>query len=200
MLEDVLLSTAYLPPVRYFSALASGGFIIEKHENYIKQTYRNRCYIMTAHGSQALTVPVLRATVHKVPVSEVKIDYSKRWQQVHLRAMTAAYKSSPFFDFYFDDIERIISENHELLLNLNNALLEKFLQFLGINREIRFTESFQQPEGKSDDFRYSILPGSDDQYLQKKYYQVFESRHGFIPDMSIVDLVFNMGPRSAMYL
>ncbi|MCX6255506.1 MAG: WbqC family protein [Bacteroidia bacterium] len=120
MAAKILVSTAYLPPVEYFSLiLRADEIFIEREENYLKQTYRNRCKILSAHGPQILSVPVYLGSLHKIPIKDIRIDYSKRWQQVHLRAMTASYNSSPFFEFYFENIEKIISKNHEFLLDLN---------------------------------------------------------------------------------
>jgi len=133
MAVKLLISTAYLPPVEYFSLISDAEEIfIEKEENYIKQSYRNRCYILSAHGPQMLSVPVYLGSVHKTLIKDIRIDYSKRWQQVHLRAMTASYNSSPYFEFYFESIEKIISANHEYLIDLNTALLEKIQQILKI--------------------------------------------------------------------
>ncbi len=116
--------------------LDADEILIEREENYIKQSYRNRCYILSAHGPQLLSVPVYLGSVHKTLIKDIRIDYSKRWQQVHLRAMTASYNSSPYFEFYFESIEKIISENHEFLIDLNMALTEKILQTLKINKSL----------------------------------------------------------------
>ena len=129
MAGKILVSTAYLPPVEYFSLIHNADeVLIEREENYLKQTYRNRCYILSAHGPQVLSVPVYLGSFHKTPVKDIRIDYSKRWQQVHLRAMTASYRSSPFFEFYFEEIEKIISKNHEFLIDLNTELTEVILE------------------------------------------------------------------------
>ncbi|EFK96299.1 WbqC-like protein family, partial [sediment metagenome] len=113
----ILVSTAYLPPVAYFSMLFyADEVLIENKENYVKQTYRNRCYILSANGPQLLSVPVLLGSFHKTNIKDIRIDYTKRWQQVHLRAMTSSYRSSPYFEYYFDRIEKIISTNHEFIL------------------------------------------------------------------------------------
>jgi hypothetical protein len=197
----ILVSTAYLPPVEYFSVIAgSGSVAIEKNENYIKQTYRNRCCILSSHGIQILTVPVLMATVHKVLIDKVKIDYSKRWQQVHLRAMMAAYRSSPYFDFYFDRIEKIISEDHELLFNLNTKLLEALLEMLRMKKEFTFSDDFEPPVNDQQDFRYTIVPGREPAVPSKKYLQVFDTGNGFAGNLSILDLIFNTGPEASQYL
>ncbi|HEX2975944.1 MAG TPA: WbqC family protein [Bacteroidales bacterium] len=199
-MTQVLVSTAYLPPISYFSIIAEHGRVtIENNENYIKQTYRNRCNILSSHGIQVLTVPVLRATLHKVRISEVRIDYSKRWQQVHLRAMIAAYKSSPYFDFYFDKIESIICENHEFLKDLNMSLLFAIVKMLRIEADIALTDKFIPPRGDSGDFRYSLVPGTPGIMSIDKYTQVFAGK-GFFPDLSIVDLIFNTGPEAIKYI
>src|SRR5512133_2136255 len=102
----ILLSTAYLPPVDYIGLITGADEVtIEKEENYIKQTYRNRCYILSPAGPQLLSVPVYEGSRHKILIRDVRIDYSKRWQHVHLRAIVSSYTSSPFFDFYFDRVE-----------------------------------------------------------------------------------------------
>lgn len=200
MSQKALVSTAYLPPISYFSIIASHGNVtIENCENYIKQTYRNRCNILSSHGIQVLTVPVLRATVHKVKINEVRIDYSKRWQQVHLRAMIAAYKSSPYFDYYFDDIEKLICEDHEFLGELNMSLLSAILKMLRLDAGISLSADFTPPVGAPSDFRYSLVPGTHQFINSGKYTQVFADK-GFISDLSIVDLIFNTGPEAIKYI
>jgi hypothetical protein len=201
MSVKLLISTAYLPPAEYFAHISEAEEIfIEKEENYIKQSYRNRCYILSAHGPQLLSVPVFLGSVHKTLIKDIRIDYSKRWQQVHLRAMTAAYRSSPYFEFYFDIIERIISANHEYLLDLNMDLTESIFKILKISSKISYTSSFDPTSDNPADLRYKITPKEKSTFSQKRYIQVFDTGKGFVPNLSIVDLIFNTGPEASGYL
>jgi hypothetical protein len=197
----ILISTAYLPPVGYFSLLMNAGELsIEKEENYHKQTYRNRCIILAASGKQTLTVPVYLGSLHKTAIKEIRIDYSKRWQQVHLRAINAAYRSSPFFEFYFEELENIILKNHEFLLDLITALTEVIMKFMGLVIPIHYTSSFTPVGTENFDLRYSVTPKKNPGIILKPYTQVFDPYSGFVSGLSIIDLIFNMGPDSAYYL
>jgi hypothetical protein len=197
----ILISTAYLPPAEYFSLInGADEVLIEREENYVKQTYRNRCCILTAHGIQTLTVPVYLGSLHKTPVKNIRIDYSKRWQQVHLRAINAAYRASPFFEFYFEEIEKSVLNNHEFLIDLNSGLTETILKILGMNRSIGYTGSFTPVAVRDNDFRYSVTPKKKSDFATKEYSQVFIQNRGFVPGLSILDLIFNMGPESFYYL
>jgi hypothetical protein len=201
MAGKILISTAYLPPVEYFT-LVSGAeeIFVEKEENYIKQTYRNRCYILSAHGLQLLSVPVFLGSLHKTLVKDIRIDYSKRWQQVHLRALTASYNSSPYFEFYFEKIEKVISGDYEFLIDLNMELAEVILEILKIKKNFSYT-SVYEPVGKiSNDYRYNITPKKESVFSEKKHPQVFNITDGFVPRLSIIDLIFNMGPEASSYL
>lgn len=198
MEDPLLLSTAYLPPVEYFSLiLKHESFLIEGEENYLKQTYRNRCRILTSQGPLDLSVPVLRASFHKIKTRDTEIDYSKRWQQIHLRSISSAYRSAPYFQYYFEIFENIISENHKYLIDLNTKLLEALMEIIGIERKVLFTRSFTARS--NSDFRYIISPKKKSDYSAKKYPQVFD-QFGFIPNLSIIDLIFNAGPDTAKYL
>ena len=201
MAVKILVSTAYLPPVEYFSRISvADEILLEREENYLKQSYRNRCYILSAHGPQILSVPVYLGSLHKTHVKDIRIDYSKRWQQVHLRAMIASYNSSPYFEFYFENIEKIISANHDFLLDLNMELTESILEILKIKKKITYT-SFFQPVGEMEgDLRYKISPKKESSCVLKKYLQVFNSSEEFVSNMSIIDLIFNMGPEASNYL
>jgi hypothetical protein len=201
MSAKILISTAYLPPVEYFSLIYSADeVLVEREENYLKQTYRNRCYLLSANGKQTLTVPVYLGSIHKTALKNIRIDYSKRWQQVHLRAMSTSYKASPFFEFYFEDIERTILKNHEFLIDLNSGLTEVILKILGIKTSIAYTGTFI-PLGTVDyDFRYKITPKLQSEFTIKEYSQVFNFSSGFVSGLSILDLLFNMGPDSSHYL
>lgn len=201
MSGNILVSSAYLPPVEYFSLIShSDEILIEKEENYLKQSYRNRCYILSAHGPQILSVPVYLGSLHKTPTKDIRIDYSKRWQQVHLGAFTASYNSSPYFEFYFDSFDKIISQNHVFLLDLNMELTRAVLNILKVNNTISYTTEFKPIDSMENDFRYKIAPKKESHFQVKKYIQVFNNVNGFTPGLTILDLIFNIGPDSFNYL
>jgi hypothetical protein len=201
MAGKLLFSSAYLPPVEYFSfILKADEVVVEREENYLKQTYRNRCYILSAHGIQILTVPVYLGSFHKTLVRDARIDYSKRWQQVHLRAIIASYRSAPYFEFYFEGLEKIIMKNHEFLLDLNTELTEAILKMVGIENPISFTVSFLPACEMDYDLRYKITPKKVSNFIMKDYQRVFKGIPDFVNGISIIDLVFNMGPESIKYL
>jgi hypothetical protein len=200
MTGKILVSTAYLPPVEYLAMISQAEeTFIEREENYLKQTYRNRCYILSAHGPQLLTVPVYLGSQHKKPIKDIRIDYSKRWQQVHLGAIIASYGSSPYFQYYFENIEKIISRKTDFLFDLNMELTESVLKMLRLDSKISCTSEFE-PAGKSEnDFRYKISPKKESHYHAKEYMHVFDSDR-FIHRLSIIDLIFNTGPEAIDYL
>ncbi len=201
MSDKVLLSSAYLPPIEYISiARNADKILIENEENYIKQTYRNRCYILSAHGRQLLSVPVYLGSMHKTRLKDIRIDYSKKWQQVHLRAIKASYGAAPYFEYYFDNFEKIISFHHEFLTDLNELLLDQILKILEITAVPEFTYHFEPANEEPYDFRYKIAPKKESLKQVKKYSQVFPGKEGFISNLSIIDLLFNMGPDSVLYL
>jgi hypothetical protein len=197
----ILISTAYLAPIEYFARISMADkVLVEREENYLKQTYRNRCYILASGGPHILSVPVYTGKFPKIPVKEIRIDYSKRWQQVHSRALMASYGSAPYFQYYFEDIERIIKKNHNFLLDLNEELTESVISMLKISTRLEYTTDFEPALNKENDFRYTITPKKRSDYQVKIYTQVFDPGKTFIPNLSIIDLLFNMGPDSEFYL
>jgi len=201
MKGKILLSTAYLPPVEYFSLISHADEIyIEREENYIKQSYRNRCYILSSHGRQLLSVPVYLGSQHKTPLKEIRIDYSKRWQQVHLRALTASYNSSPYFQYYFEIIEKIISRKIDLLIDLNTELTKSVLEILKLKIKLTYSTDFESAGSIDNDYRYILSPKKQSQFSVKEYIQVFNNDCHFVQGLSIVDLIFNMGPEAVDYL
>lgn len=218
--ETSLLSTAYFPPIEYFAVIANSAKVeIESGEMYQKQSYRTRCHINGANGLLVLTLPVLRsaakedgASSHKLPTSELKIDYSKPWLLQHKRALEAAYMSSPFFEYYMDDIYEILDSGEESLLALNTRLTCKICELTGIGTPITLTDgNFILPGAEEltarniSDFRESIHPKRESHLLErlkleKPYWQVFTNKQGFIPNLTILDLLFNEGPNAISFL
>ena len=223
-----LLTTAYFPPISYFAAIAEDmeGLVrtkgedrrsipssllspstiyIEACENYQKQSYRNRCHFYAADGKQSLSFPIAHSEgTHKHLISEVLIDYSKPWALQHKRAIISAYRTSAYFEYYQDELFAILDSKPERLLDLNTRLLEFFLDKIGIKAEIRMTENYSQ-NTDCEDLREVIHPKRPDNILEKlelnkPYFQVFAEKHGFIPNLSIMDLLFNEGPDSIIYL
>ena len=201
MSGKILVSTAYLPPVEYFSLISqSAEVLIEKEENYLKQSYRNRCYILSAHGTQMLTVPVYLGSFHKTLTKDIRIDYSKRWQQVHSGAFKSSYNSSPYYEFYNEIFDKIISKNHVFLLDLNMDLTLAILKLLKVSSSLSYTTDFISIGSIENDFRYKITPKKESSFQGKEYIQVFNNGNGFTPKLTILDLLFNTGPDSGNYL
>lgn len=207
---QLLLSSAYLPPVDYFAAIARyGGALVEACENYQKQSYRNRCTILTANGKMNLNIPVLRGgenLSHSVPITEIQIDYQENWPIRHIRAMEAAYMNSPFFEYYIDDISAILLRKEKSLFTLNLELIKLLLGFCGIKAEIGLTKEFVADyKGSAEDLRNRIHPKSKLPSLlaewkkEKPWWQVFAPQ-GFVSGLSIVDLLFNEGPNAISFL
>lgn len=198
MNEEILLSTAYFPPADYFSLVVrSGNVLIEAEENYHKQTYRNRCMIMGSGGPLPLVVPVLRGSFHKTAIKELRIDNSRRWRDLHLRGITSAYASAPFYEFYFDIISGVISKPHSYLLDLNKDAFDAICGAIGLTVQAGRTERFEPAGSRENDYRYSITPkelSGVQGFTFIPYTQVFSERHGFIPRLSIIDILLNNGP------
>lgn len=212
-----ILSTAYFPPIEYFAVMANSSKVyIQGGEMYQKQSYRTRCSIGAANGILVLTLPVLRGVSqqsesdklsHKVFIEDIKIDYSKPWVIQHKRAIEAAYMSSPFFEYYKDDLFPILESNIESLFELNMQLIKKIAELIGIECDIQVMDEYltnSETEG-FDDFRDVIHPKKKNDILEKlqlnkPYYQVFTNKQGFIGNLSILDLLFNEGPNSISYL
>lgn len=200
----ILLSSAYFPPVHYMALVTRAGkVLIEREENYIKQTFRNRCCILSANGLLNLPVPVLDGSFHKRHVKDIKIDYSKRWQQVHLRSIFSAYRAAPFFEYYFEKVERIISRGYHFLLDLNMASLQAMVEILKTETVIEYTFKFETVKDSATDPRYYLTPKNSqalNKFIFREYIQVFSDTTGFVPGLSTLDLIFNTGPDAVNYL
>ena len=200
--DSIILSSFYLPPIEYFARiLNTDSFKVELHENYVKQTYRNRCHIFTANGLLALSIPVHKTTGNHTLISDIEISYMDNWQAKHWRAIESAYNKSPFFLYYQDDLKNFYTKTWKYLWEFNTALTQYLLKKLKLNSTVNFTEDFVPIIDIEKDLRYSIHPKEESKHvLFPNYYQVFETKYNFIPNLSIIDLLFNEGPESLQYL
>ena len=199
-MDTVLLCSAYLPPVSFFTAINSGGdVLIEQYDNYCKQTYRNRCRIATASGIQTLTIPVVKADTPKQLMKDVRISDHGDWRHQHWNALESAYMNSPFFMYYQDDFRPFYEKKYEFLIDFNTELTLRIMELAGIKKQLRLTESYQKDPNVLD-LRDMIEPGINEPENPLPYWQVFKQKYGFLPNLSAVDLLFNMGPEFPLYL
>jgi hypothetical protein len=200
-----LLSSAYCAPIQWFQKLNRyDAVVIEQHDNFLKQTFRNRCVIATANGTQTLTIPVEKSDGDKCLMRDIRISDHGNWRRLHWNALATAYGDSPFFDYYADDLRPFYEQRFAFLLDFNMQMTAKLCELLDITPNISLSEEYvKDVESGVDDFREVIRPKHpmpDADFIPKPYYQVYAQRHGFIPNLSILDLLFNMGNEAVFYL
>ena len=215
-MTKALLSTTYFGPVQWYQKIHRHGLcLIEQHENFQKQTYRNRCIIATANGTQALTVPVIHqptptpdssAKSSTPPITSLLISDHGNWRHLHWNALCSAYGDSPFFEFYADDIQPFFFERRwETLFEFNLDIIHTLCELLDIHPNLQLTDSYIDDPVNPPiiDYRSGINPkhpAEDPDFQPRPYWQVFQQRHGFLPNLSILDLLFNTGPEAIFYL
>lgn len=191
-----VLPTAYLPPISWFAQLSSGEpVVIEQYEHFHKQTIRNRCTIDSPNGELNLTVPIDKSnfsTGAKCMMKDVRISYRENWQHQHWNAIQSSYFNSPFFEYLQDDFRPIYLQHWTYLMDLNEALIAKCCELIDIQPSITLSDDFIPQVGKG-------LESSVESQIPP-YYQVFAYKHGFQSNLSIIDLLFNLGPESLLYL
>ena len=200
-----LLASTYFGPVQWYQKLnQSDSCLIERHDHFVKQTYRNRCVIATTSGLQALTVPIERYEGAHCEMRDIRISDHGSWRHLHWNALQSAYGESPFFEFYADDLRPFFERRWKFLFDFNTAITRKMCELLDIHPQIAFTEAYASAEEEGvTDFRDAIRPKHplpDDGFRPRRYYQVYEQKHGFQPNLSILDLLFNEGPEAILYL
>jgi len=204
-MNPILLSTAYFPPVSWIAlAIQSGSINIEIQETYPKQTFRNRCTIATSSGLLNLTVSVKKVNGNHTKTCDIQIDNSRNWQLLHWRSIVTAYNKTPFFLYYRDNFEPIFLKKQQSLVTLNTEILECILLSLRVkNIDIQYTTEYALKPDYYDlrnSFHPKVKTGKEITYILPRYIQAFEEKYGYITDLSIIDLLFNLGPDTLPYL
>ena len=196
MLNNPLLPTAYFGPISYYAILLQHpDCSIEHYEHFVKQSIRNRCDIYGANGKLQLTIPKQRKGSDKTIIKEIQISYKQNWQKEHWNAIVSSYNSSPYFEYYKDEFLPFFEEQEEYLVNFNRKLQAVILKLLQERKNIKTTTEYLHQGDFTDlrNYKWNLEK-------QERYDQVFMEKHGFIPNLSILDLLFNLGPESADYL
>ncbi|PRX54213.1 WbqC family protein [Flagellimonas meridianipacifica] len=199
---SVVLHPTYFPSIATFAVIAQKEIIWEVFDNFQKQTYRNRCYICTDQGRHMMNIPIKHVGVNegRQLYSDVVLDKSTPWQKQHWRTLETAYRTSPYFEFYEDDIKPLYENTEEHLFNFNVKTVETILDCLGIQKEFGTTLKYNAQLEHMADGRFLVEAKKDIEIQYQEYEQVFGDRHGFINNLSILDLLFNEGPNTVDYL
>lgn len=192
----------YLPSIEYITKMIvfKNNLIIENSENFQKQSYRNRAIIHAPNGTLNLIIPVVKGSKNRTLFKDVKISYDFDWQRLHWMTLQTSYRRSAYFEFYEDEFVNFYQKKWSFLFDYNEDLLNLIFRLLKIELKYTFTNSFNETYKNVDDYRYSIHPKQVSTTNFHSYYQVFEEKNGFLPNLSIIDLIFNQGPQSIQYL
>ncbi len=199
--KELILSSHYFPCIAYFIYLARYKKAnIDVGENYEKQSFRNRCSIYSAQGSQDLVIPLVKS--YNTPIKDVNIDMRNNWKIKHWRTLCAAYNSSPFFDYYSIELKNVFFIKEKSLSAFNIMLINHICKEVGIKIKLRISDNYLNPKTNQIDLRSSLHPKRCFKHLTSypEYTQTFKSIAGFIPNLSILDLLFNEGPESLTYI
>lgn len=207
MAKTIYLTSAYLAPVEYYAHLyACEKAYIERCDHYVKQTYRNRCVIAATDGPLSLTIPTEKSENLKCPMKDVRISDHGNWRHMHWNALVSNYRNSPFFEYYADDFRPYYEKKYTYLWDYNQEMCELVCDLIDIHPVMEGTTEYRLDfDTHEEDYREKIHPKkdwveADPVFVAQPYYQVFKEKFGFLPNLSIADLLFNMGPESVLVL
>ena len=189
----------YFGPISYWKQIINSNILWDVHQNYVKQSYRNRTFIHSANGLHKLTIPVKHSKI-KFPMLNAEIDNKIAWQKNHWRSIQTAYSSSPFFEFYKDSLEQVYNKKYTYLVKFNFDMIKLVFEWLDIEIKLKLSEEYKVFYDDSLDLRKKIENQKHSISKNKIYNQVFFEKNGFLNDLSIIDLIFNEGPNSLSYL
>lgn len=197
----IVQPTLFSPIVQFVVLANAERIIFELEDNYQKQTYRNRYIIYGANGKQVLTVPVIHSHKGvKIKTKDVKIDHRTDWHKLHVRSLQSAYRSSPFYEFYEDEIMPVFFKKQKYLIDLNFDAFEVVCEAFQAEFKFKKTKEYQINTKNEEDYRSLAIAKTKQIFPLQKYTQVFDDKYGFLPNLSILDLIFNEGPNALMYL
>lgn len=197
----VLIHPTYFPSIAHFVAIANADdLVFEMDDNFLKQTYRNRSYIYGANGKLTLNIPVVHSQKNRQKYRDVKIFNEENWQSLHWKSLLSAYRTSPFFEYYEDELQPLFEMKADFILDFNLKCFETITDCLQLDINTSKTETYQSAPEDTTDFRFLVHAKKEQPQNFEKYTQVFGNKHGFISNLSILDLLFNEGPNALNYL
>ena len=198
---SIILHPTYFANIAHFTAIANTNEVVfEAHDNFLKQTYRNRSYIYGANGKLALNIPVIYTQKNRQKYKDVKIFNEEKWQSAHWKSLLSAYKTSPFFEYYEDDIKPLFEKKADYIFDFNMNCFDVICDCLQLDVNTSFSEAYHKDIENASDLRLLVHAKKEPDYTFESYTQVFDEKHGFIPNLSILDLLFNEGPNALNYL
>ncbi len=198
---DIIVHPTYFPNIAHFVAFVNAkNIMFEADDNFLKQTYRNRTYIYGANGKLALNIPVVHTQKNRQKYRDVKIFNDSKWQDLHWKSLLSAYRTSPFFEYYEDELHPLFTEEVDSILDFNIKCLDTIFECLQLHLNISKSEIYIKTVEDRTDFRHLVHAKKEPIYAFEPYTQVFSNKHGFISNLSILDLLFNEGPNALNYL
>lgn len=198
---NIIIHPTYFPSISHWVALLKADNIVfEVNDSYQKQTYRNRANIYSANGLLSLTVPVIYSQKNRQLYRDIKIFNESKWQSLHWKSLLSAYRTSPFFEYYEDDLAPLFHSEQDFLMDFNFKCMEVLMECLQLNLSYSQTKIFEKKPLNTNDYRYLVNARKEKEYDFTNYTQVFSNKHGFLSNLSILDLLFNEGPNALSYI